>query len=136
MTPATLFTILTFSVNSFFIASVVIRLYSSSLKGFQLHNKFKKFNYKSKPEKDWDLEGSPHSIEPKVGVVKFENTFCYLLIHYWTYSRGDYYKYLFFVRKYWASTLCKDFQHRSIFSFILSEHLRNWYVFSYKLKRK
>lgn len=56
MTPATLFTILTFLVNSFLIANVVIRLYSSSFQGFQLHNKFKKFIYKSKPEKkDGDL---------------------------------------------------------------------------------
>lgn len=49
--PRTLFTISIFSVNSFFIASAVMRLYSSSFKGFQPHNKFKKFNYKSKPEK-------------------------------------------------------------------------------------
>ena len=51
MTLETLFTILIFSINSFFIASAVVRVCSSPFKGFQLHCKFKKFNHKSKPEK-------------------------------------------------------------------------------------
>ena len=42
MIPATLFTILIFSINFSFIASAIVRLYRSLFRQFQVHNELKK----------------------------------------------------------------------------------------------
>lgn len=75
-TPATLFTILIFSINFSFVASAVVRLCTSLFRGFQIHNEFKKFNHKSRPEKkDWYFEGGLLVVLNQNEGWKFENTF-------------------------------------------------------------
>lgn len=110
-TPATLFTILIFSVNSPFIVSAVVRLCSLSFKWSQIYNDFKKFNCKSKPENNgWYFEGSPSSIELKVGMVRVWKHFLLVLDSLFNTLNGNNYIYrsLFYVvRKYWVPTQCE-----------------------------